>query len=54
MTESCRGTSSEPESIREQDSVAIFDLGPPQGSVANRVEHLGRSSQTDDDGPVIW
>jgi CRISPR-associated protein Cas2 len=37
------------------DHVAVFDLGPPQGNVSRRVEHLGRPPDIADAGdPAIW
>lgn len=39
------------------DSVSIFDLGPPRGRTATRVEHLGQPPglPTDDPGDAaIW
>ena len=39
----------------DEDHVAIFDLGPPQGRVSRRVEHLGQAPRMpEDDGPAIW
>lgn len=39
----------------DEDHVAIFDLGPPQGRASRRVEHLGRPPKTaDPDEPAIW
>ena len=41
-----------------EDSVSIFDFGPPSGKAATRVEHLGRRSPVArgelDDPTVIW
>jgi CRISPR-associated protein Cas2 len=38
----------------DQDSLSIFDLGPPGGRAATRVEHLGVQPALPDDGPSIW
>ncbi|WP_320670780.1 CRISPR-associated endonuclease Cas2 [Patulibacter defluvii] len=39
----------------DEDHVAIFDLGPPQGRASRRVEHLGRAPKIpDEDEPAIW
>jgi len=36
------------------DCVSIFDLGPPTGKTANRVEHLGVHPRLPDGGPAVW
>jgi len=38
----------------EEDSVSIFDLGPPTGRLATRVEHLGAEPQLPTEEPEIW
>lgn len=36
------------------DSISIFDLGPPQGQAATRVEHLGREPEISKDDVQVW
>ncbi len=36
------------------DSVSIFDLGPPSGSAATRVEHLGVEAPLPRGGHEVW
>lgn len=39
----------------EVDAVSIFNLGPPRGRAALRVEHLGACPpDPDTDEPAIW
>lgn len=38
----------------DQDSLSIFDLGPPGGRAAARVEHIGVQPALPDEGPSIW
>lgn len=37
-----------------EDSVSIFDLGPPHGRAATRVEHLGAVPELPDGDTEIW
>lgn len=37
-----------------EDSVSIFDLGPPKGKVVERVQHLGVVSQVSEAAPEVW
>lgn len=36
------------------DCVTIFDLGPPRGKAATRVEHLGQEPLMPESGPEVW
>lgn len=38
----------------DEDSLSIFDLGPPHGRTATRVEHLGVPPSLPDDGHAVW
>ncbi|HTU14580.1 MAG TPA: CRISPR-associated endonuclease Cas2 [Solirubrobacterales bacterium] len=38
----------------EEDSVSIFDLGPPAGRLATKVEHLGTEPDLPTTEPEIW
>lgn len=38
----------------DEDSVSIFDLGPPNGRVATKVEHLGTTPTLPTDEVEIW
>lgn len=37
-----------------QDSIGIFDLGPPEGRGVKCVEFLGRNRELPDAGADIW
>lgn len=36
------------------DNVSIFDLGPPSGQVALRVEHMGQPPRLPEGGPHVF
>ena len=38
----------------DEDSVSIFDLGPPAGRLATKVEHLGSEPDLPTSEPEIW
>jgi CRISPR-associated protein Cas2 len=37
-----------------EDSVSIFDLGPPQGRGVECIEFIGRRRPLPSNGPAIW
>jgi CRISPR-associated protein Cas2 len=37
-----------------EDSIGIFDLGPPSGRGVECVEFMGRRPRLPDAGPAIW
>ena len=38
----------------DEDSISIFDLGPPNGRAAIKVEHLGTEPDLPSDDPEVW
>ncbi len=38
----------------DQDSVGIFDLGPPKGRGLACVEFIGARRELPDEGPAVW
>lgn len=38
----------------DEDSVSIFNLGPPHGRASTRVEHLGATPVLPSSEPEVW